>query len=215
MISVAAPLAQELTQVGPALGAIAVCLISLFNGVGRLFWGTMSDRIGRSRAFMAMFLLQAIAFALLPATDQFWLLLVPVAVIALCYGGGFGTMPAFATDVFGAKNAGTIYGAMLTAWSAGAIVGPLLIAAAPYRTALPIIVCLLAVANILPVVFNGFAQTRRGAHRPSSFGRKRAAGALAHGARPRSPPTLRPAGAAPAQRRAAIHANQPPGCLAA
>jgi hypothetical protein len=61
-------------------------------------------------------------------------------------------MPAFATDVFGAKNAGTIYGAMLTAWSAGAIVGPLLIAAVPYRTALPIIVCMLAVANILPVL---------------------------------------------------------------
>ena len=174
LISVAAPLAQELTQVGPALGAVAVCLISLFNGAGRLFWGTMSDRIGRSRAFMAMFLLQAIAFALLPVTDQFWLLLVPVALIALCYGGGFGTMPAFATDVFGAKNAGTIYGAMLTAWSAGAIVGPLLIAAVPYRTARPIIVCLLAVANILPVVFNGFAQ--RGAVRTTvSFGRKRAA----------------------------------------
>jgi hypothetical protein len=66
-------------------------------------------------------------------------LLVAAAVIALCYGGGFGTMPAFASDVFGAKNAGTIYGAMLTAWSAGAIVGPLFIAGVPYRMALPLI----------------------------------------------------------------------------
>ena len=40
---------------------------------------------------------------------------------------GFGTMPAFAADFFGPKNAGTIYGAMLTAWSAGGIVGPILI----------------------------------------------------------------------------------------
>ena len=173
LISVAAPLTQELTQVGPALGAIAVCLISLFNGMGRLFWGAMSDRIGRSRTFMAMFLLQAVAFALLPAMDQFWLLLVPAAVIALCYGGGFGTMPAFATDVFGAKNAGTIYGAMLTAWSAGAIVGPLLIAAVPYQTALPIIVCLLAVANVLPVLFNAFAQ--RSPARARTLGQGRSA----------------------------------------
>jgi OFA family oxalate/formate antiporter-like MFS transporter len=45
--------------VGPALGAIAVCLISLFNGMGRLFWGAMSDHFGRSRTFMAMFLQQA------------------------------------------------------------------------------------------------------------------------------------------------------------
>ena len=162
LISVAAPLAQELTQVGPALGAIAVCLISLFNGIGRLFWGAISDRLGRAATFLVMFLLQACAFMALPAVDQFWLLLVPAAVIALCYGGGFGTMPAFATDVFGAKNAGTIYGAMLSAWSAGAIAGPLLIAAVPYRTALPVIAGMLACAGILPVLFNALLQ-RRGA----------------------------------------------------
>ena len=82
-------------------------------------------------------------------------------MIALCYGGGFGTMPAFATDVFGAKNAGTIYGAMLTAWSAGAIAGPLLIAAVPYRTALPLIAGMLACAGILPVLFNALVQRAR------------------------------------------------------
>ena len=61
------------------------------------------------------------------------MLLLPIAVIALCYGGGFGTMPAFTADVFGPKNSGPIYGAMLTAWSAGAIIGPLLIASVPHR----------------------------------------------------------------------------------
>ena len=154
LISVAAPLAQELTQVGPALGAIAVCLISLFNGLGRLIWGTLSDKIGRTRTFFALFLLQVVAFALLPTVDQFAVFLLPAAVIALCYGGGFGTMPAFVTDVFGAKNAGTIYGAMLTAWSAGAIAGPLLISALPYRTALPLIAGMLGVAAMLPLLFN-------------------------------------------------------------
>ena len=154
LISVAAPLAQELTQVGPALGAVAVCVISLFNGLGRLFWGALSDRLGRPRTFLALFLLQAAAFAALPAVDHFAALLVPAAVIALCYGGGFGTMPAFATDVFGAQNAGTIYGAMLTAWSAGAIVGPLLIAALPYGTALTLIAGMLSLAAALPLVFS-------------------------------------------------------------
>jgi MFS transporter, OFA family, oxalate/formate antiporter len=167
LISVAAPLAQELTQVGPALGAIAVCLISLFNGIGRLFWGAISDRLGRAATFLVMFLLQACAFTALPAVDQFWLLLIPAGVIALCYGGGFGTMPAFATDVFGAKNAGTIYGAMLSAWSAGAIAGPLLIAAVPYRTALPVIAGMLACAGILPVLFNALAQRGGAATAPS------------------------------------------------
>jgi Major Facilitator Superfamily len=103
---------------------------------------------------MALFLLQTVAFAVLAAADHFSVLLLPVVVIALCYGGGFGTMPALATDVFGAKNTGAIYGAMLTAWSAGAIVGPLLIAAVPYRTALALIAGLVAVASVLPLVFN-------------------------------------------------------------
>jgi MFS family permease len=135
-----------------------LCLISLFNGLGRLFWGTLSDRIGRTSTFMALFLLQTAAFALLPASGHFTAFLVPVAIIALCYGGGFGTMPAFATDVFGAKNAGAIYGAMLTAWSAGAIAGPLLIAAVPYRTALPLIAAVLATATGLPLVFRALVQ---------------------------------------------------------
>jgi OFA family oxalate/formate antiporter-like MFS transporter len=153
LISVAAPLAQELTDVGPAVAALAVCVIALFNGIGRLFWGTLSDRIGRANTFVALFLVQGVAFAAMPAIDSFAVLLVPAAVIALCYGGGFGTMPAFASDVFGPRNAGTIYGTMLTAWSAGAIVGPLLIAAIPYRMALPVIAIMLAIAAVLPLIF--------------------------------------------------------------
>lgn len=156
LISVAAPLTQELVGVDPTLAAATVCLISLFNGFGRLFWGTLSDRIGRPSTFLALFVLQGAAFMLLPGSSQFAAFLVPVAIIALCYGGGFGTMPAFATDVFGAKNAGTIYGAMLTAWSAGAIAGPLLIASVPYRSALTLIAGMLVSAASLPLLFQAF-----------------------------------------------------------
>jgi OFA family oxalate/formate antiporter-like MFS transporter len=105
-----------------------------------------------------VFLVQTLAFALLPAIDRFAVLLLPVGIIALCYGGGFGTMPAFSADVFGAKNAGTIYGAMLTAWSVGAIVGPLLIAALPYRTALPLFAGILAITVPMPQLFNILVQ---------------------------------------------------------
>ena len=153
LISVAAPLTQELAQVGPASGAVAVCVIALFNGIGRLLWGTLSDKIGRARTFLALFLIQAIAFALMPAIDGLAMLLIPLAIIALCYGGGFGTMPAFAGDVFGARNAGTIYGAMLTAWSIGAVAGPMWIAFVPYRMALPLIAIVLALAAALPLAF--------------------------------------------------------------
>ncbi|HEX6554660.1 MAG TPA: OFA family MFS transporter, partial [Ktedonobacteraceae bacterium] len=127
LISVASPLAQKFTGVGAVTAALLVSVIGIFNGVGRLFWGWLSDGIGRPFTFLSMFIIQAIVFAILPSITSFALLLVPAAIIALCYGGGFGTMPAFAADFFGAKNAGTIYGAMLTAWSAGGILGPILI----------------------------------------------------------------------------------------
>ena len=54
--------------------------------------------------------------------------------ILLCYGGGFGTMPAFAADRFGAENVGSIYGLMLTAWSFAGVLGPMLIAALRQQT---------------------------------------------------------------------------------
>ena len=151
LIAVAAPLAQDFTGVDARSAAILVSTISVFNGFGRLFWGGLSDRIGRPATFFVIFTLQVLAFAYLSMVSGFGALLVAAAFIALCYGGGFGTMPAFVADVFGARNAGQIYGAMLTAWSAGAIAGPVLITSVPYRTALPVIAAILLAAATLPI----------------------------------------------------------------
>ena len=152
LLSVAAPLAQEFSGVDVAAAAFLVSTIAIFNGVGRLFWGSMSDKIGRPAVFFCIFALQIAVFGHMTTVTDFTMLLVSVAMIALCYGGGFGTMPAFTADVFGAKHAGTIYGAMLTAWSAGAIVGPVLITTVPYRTALVAIAGMLTLAAALPLV---------------------------------------------------------------
>ena len=58
-----------------------------------------------------------------------------MAVVGLCYGGGFGTMPSFTADFFGAKYMGGIYGWILLAWGAGAIPSPILIARVRQTTA--------------------------------------------------------------------------------
>jgi len=154
LISVAAPLAHDFTGVTLAVASALVVTISIFNGVGRLFWGWISDTIGRPFTFLSLFIIQIIAFALTPliGPGQFAVLFIPASIIGFCYGGGFGTMPAFAADFFGPKNAGTIYGVMLTAWSAGAIVGPILIASVDFRTALYIIAVIMAVSTILPII---------------------------------------------------------------
>ncbi|MBV9019173.1 MAG: OFA family MFS transporter [Chloroflexi bacterium] len=160
LISVASPLAQQFTNVGVLTAALIVSVIALFNAAGRLFWGWLSDGIGRPSAFLSMFVLQMIVFALIPSITSFALLLVPAAIVGLCAGGGFGTMPAFAADVFGSKHAGTIYGVMLTAWSAGGIVGPLLIASLPYKTALYIIALIMLLSTVLPLLTRSLVPMR-------------------------------------------------------
>ncbi|GCE24259.1 L-lactate MFS transporter [Dictyobacter kobayashii] len=154
LIAVASPLAQKFTVVDAITAGYFVSTISVFNGLGRLFWAWLSDAIGRPFTFLAIFIVQIVAFLVLAqiGAGGFGLLLIPGALIGLCYGGGFGTMPAFAADFFGAKNSGTIYGAMLTAWSAGGIVGPILISNMDYHTAIYVIVVILAVSCALPLL---------------------------------------------------------------
>ena len=77
----------------------------------------------------------------------------------MCYGGGFGTMPAFAADYFGSKNVGSIYGLMLTAWGFASVFGPLMIAhmrqaSGSYRGALHVIAGVMLVSIVLPLIMS-------------------------------------------------------------
>jgi OFA family oxalate/formate antiporter-like MFS transporter len=152
LLAVASPLAQELAGMDQHSATFLVVTMAAANGVGRLFWGGLSDKIGRPTTFLALLAVQILAFACLSKADSLLPLTICMAAIALCFGGGFGTMPAFVADLYGAKNAGTIYGAMLSAWSAGAIIGPVLITSFPYRTALLLFVVILSAASLLPLI---------------------------------------------------------------
>ena len=128
IITVASPMAVELSGASAGLAAALVSIISIGNALGRFFWAFLSDAIGRKWVFLVMFLLQAVLFALLPFVGTVYVVLAVVSFIIIsCYGGGFGTMPAFNADYFGPANVGKIYGLMLTAWSFGGVLGPLLI----------------------------------------------------------------------------------------
>lgn len=127
IISEASPMAQQISGVGPNVAAGLVIIISVANAAGRFLWAWFSDAIGRKWVFFVMFVLQAVLFLLLPVIGLYFLLAIVSFIIVSCYGGGFGTMPSFAADYFGARDVGTIYGLMLTAWGVGGVLGPLLI----------------------------------------------------------------------------------------
>ncbi len=152
LVCVAAPLAQSFCGVDAATAALVVGAISAANGFGRPFWGWASDKIGRPVTFLALFALQFVAFRALGQVTDFAMLLSLAAIIGMCLGAGFATMPAFTADNFGSKHAGAIYGAMLTAWSAGAVLGPLIITSVDYRTAAIDISWLMLASLVLPVL---------------------------------------------------------------
>ena len=105
-------------------GATLIAISSLCNGVGRLFWGLLSDRIGRVRVFRILLASQMVVFGILMTETNPWVFSALVCYVLLCFGGGFATMPPFVLDVFGPKKMSAIYGAVLTAWAAAGIVGP-------------------------------------------------------------------------------------------
>jgi len=132
-IGLQSPMLQDiLKRTSPAMdtaalataGATLIAISSLFNGIGRFFWGGTSDRIGRIQTFRLILGSQVLVFAALTVIGSPWLFGILVCYVLLCYGGGFGTMPSFVLDVFGARLMPVVYGTILTAWSAGGIVGP-------------------------------------------------------------------------------------------
>ena len=106
-------------------GATLIAVSSLCNGVGRLLWGLLSDRLGRVTVFRILLASQMLVFGILMTERDPWIFSALVCYVLLCFGGGFATMPSFVLDVFGSKRMSTIYGAMLTAWAAAGIFGPL------------------------------------------------------------------------------------------
>ena len=106
-------------------GATLIAVSSICNGLGRLFWGLLSDRFGRVTIFRVLLASQMLVFGILMTETNPWVFSALVCYVLLCFGGGFATMPSFVLDVFGTKKMSTIYGAVLTAWAAAGITGPL------------------------------------------------------------------------------------------
>lgn len=156
-ISNAVPIMRELTG-APAATAVGVYgTIALANGLGRFFWGAVSDRIGRRAAYVLIYGVQVAVFLAVGRATSLPLVSALFAVVLLCYGGGFGTMPSFVADWFGTRHLGVNYGWILSAWGAAGIAGPIFVAAVKDATgrfagALPVVAAMLAVATVLPVI---------------------------------------------------------------
>ncbi len=101
-----------------------VGILAIFNALGRIFWGKVSDIIDRPRAMMMMFLAQGMAFMLLVSVNSVSAIFLASAWVGLNFGGNFALFPSATSDYFGAKNFGSNYGWIFTAYGVAGIMGP-------------------------------------------------------------------------------------------
>jgi MFS transporter, OFA family, oxalate/formate antiporter len=158
IISDAKAMAATIGGASATLASTFVVLVAVADSTGRLFWPAMSDRVGQRNVFLAMFVLQAVAFLLLPllGAGSFAMFCVLSFVVLTCYGGGYGTMPAFVNAYYGSRDVGTIYGSLITASGVAGFGAPLLLArtadtTGSYDPALYATAALMLVGTIIPL----------------------------------------------------------------
>jgi MFS family permease len=132
IVGMASPMIQEVFKgrVSASAAAGFTGLLSLFNIAGRIFWASLSDRIGRRTTYAIFFGLGVALYAFVPTASRSGSLAVFVAtfcIILTMYGGGFATIPAYLADLFGVQYVSAIHGRLLTAWSTAGILGPVLV----------------------------------------------------------------------------------------
>jgi len=158
IISNMLPLMRELTGLSAGEAAGLYALVAVCNGLGRFFWGALSDRIGRRVTFAILFGGQALAFVVLDSSGRdVTIVMVCIAFLLLCYGGGFGVMPSYNADTFGVKNFGANYGMQISAWGTAAVVGTAFIstlkdATGSFAGMMQPIAVILLVAIFLPLI---------------------------------------------------------------
>lgn len=102
-----------------------VGILAIFNAIGRVFWGKISDLIDRPCAMMIMFLAQGMAFMLLISVQSTLAVFLASAWVGLNFGGNFALFPSATADYFGTRNFGVNYGWIFTAYGVAGILGPI------------------------------------------------------------------------------------------
>ena len=112
-------------KIASAVTGTALAWLAILNGLGRIIWGTVSDKIGRKMAIFLMCLFQGIIMFLFykmgsnPTT-----LIIGACIIGFNFGGNFALFPAITADYFGNKNVGLNYGYVFVSYGIAGVLGP-------------------------------------------------------------------------------------------
>ncbi len=126
IISQASPMAQSIVKMSAAMAATCVSILALFNAIGRILAGYISDKIGRITTVALAFLLSIIGLITLYSCGEGdnGKFIVALAIIGMCFGSFMGVFPGFTADQFGTKNNSVNYGIMFIGFAVAGIMGP-------------------------------------------------------------------------------------------
>jgi MFS transporter, OFA family, oxalate/formate antiporter len=113
-------------QAGMESAFILISFYALFNFLGRILWGIISDKLGRKNSLFAIFLIQLITYVAFPFLRTPLFLLVGILLVGFTFGGMLTVFPSVTADYYGMRNFGFNYGIVFTAWGIGGVLGPLL-----------------------------------------------------------------------------------------
>jgi MFS transporter, OFA family, oxalate/formate antiporter len=124
IIGNASPIAQA-QGVSVALATTGVMAISVCNSIGRILWGLTSDKLGRTKTLMVLFVISGITMLCLKFLTGFSIL-YGISLIGFCFGGFLAVYPSLTADFFGTKNMGMNYGSVFMAYGIAGVGGPML-----------------------------------------------------------------------------------------
>ncbi|HEO8421778.1 TPA: OFA family MFS transporter [Yersinia enterocolitica] len=129
LIGIVKDIGVSLAHLDVATAANAVALVAIFNTIGRIILGALSDKVGRIKVVSGTLVVTAVAVTVLNVVPlNFPLFFACVAAIAFCFGGVITVYPAIVSDFFGLKNQSKNYGIIYQGFGFGALAGSMIAA---------------------------------------------------------------------------------------
>ncbi len=122
IIGQTSPIGTDVAKYSAEVAALGVSVLAIFNAAGRIFWGKVSDNLGRVRTLFIMYLLNGLAilgYFLIPTVPAFYWL--GIAIVGATFGGYLALYPAITADFFGTTNVGLKYGLVFLAYGIGGL----------------------------------------------------------------------------------------------
>ena len=113
-------------QTGQNVGYALVSFIAISNALARPIAGFISDKLGRGRTMMFLYVLQGATLVVFSGFNTFGLVLAGALIVTFAYGAMIAVYPSAIGDFYGLKNMGFNYALLFTAWGVGGVIGPVL-----------------------------------------------------------------------------------------